>query len=185
MTRSQKCPKRTLKSGILAGAAIALVLCSLILAGCTSQQQVAKNNDTVRVHYTASLASSGETFESSLNSSPIQFVVGTGQVIKGFDNAVIGMTPGQTKNNVFIPVDQAYGPHRSDLVYIAQKTGALANYTQVPGQITYVTMKMPDGQTVRYPIVGSNQTTVTIDANNPLAGQDLLFNITLVEIVGK
>ncbi|HVP94002.1 MAG TPA: FKBP-type peptidyl-prolyl cis-trans isomerase [Methanoregulaceae archaeon] len=185
MTRPQKCPKRTLQSGILAGATIALVVLSLVLAGCTSQPQVVKVNDTVRVHYTASLAKTGETFESSLNSTPIEFVVGTGQVIKGFDNAVIGMTPGQTKNNVFIPVDQAYGPHRDDLVYIAQKTGALANYTQVPGQLTYVTMRLPSGQIVRYPIIASNATTVTIDANNPLAGQDLLFNITLVEIVKK
>ena len=185
MTRSRKCLKITYNSGILAAAAIALIVCSLALAGCTSQPQVVKANDTVRVHYTASLAKTGEIFESSLNSSPIQFVAGTGQVIKGFDAAVIGMTPGQTKNNVFIPVDQAYGPHRDDLVYSVQKTGALANYTPIPGQITYVTMKLPDGQTVRYPIIGANQTTITIDANNPLAGQDLLFNITLVEIVKK
>ena len=185
MTWSQKCPKRTLQRGILAGAAIALVVCSLVLAGCTSQPQVAKINDTVRVDYTASLAKTGETFESSLNSSPIEFVVGTGQVIKGFDDAVIGMTPGQTKNNVFIPADQAYGQRNESLIYLVPKTGALANYTPVPGQVTYVTMKLPSGQTVRYPIIASNDTAVTIDANNPLAGQDLLFNITLVEIVRK
>jgi peptidylprolyl isomerase len=185
MTRSQTSPKWTLKHGILAGALIALVVCSLALAGCTSQQQVAKVNDTVRVDYTASLAKTGEVFESSLNSSPIEFVVGEGQVIPGFDAAVLGMSPGQTKTNVFIPVDQAYGPRNQSLIFTIKKTGALANYTAVPGQMTYVTMRLPNGQSERYPIIASNDTTVTIDANNPLAGQDLLFNITLVEIVKK
>lgn len=185
MTRSQKNLNRTFQCGILAGAMILLLVCTLLTAGCTAQNEIAKVNDTVKVHYTASLAKTGETFESSLNGSPIEFVIGSGQVIKGFDDAVIGMSPGQTKTNVFIPVDQAYGPHRADLEYIVPKTGALVNYEPTPGQLTYVTMRLPNNQTVRYPIVGSNETTVTIDTNNPLAGQDLLFNITLVEIVRK
>jgi len=167
------------------GVTIILLFAALLVAGCTTQKApVAATNDTVKVHYTASLASNGQQFESSLNGSPIEFVVGSGKVIPGFDAAVLGMSVGQNKT-VTVPAAQAYGPKRQDLVITTEKTGALADYQPKPGTITYVTVPMPDGSVGRYPIIASNDTTVTVDMNHPLAGQDLVFNITLVDLVKK
>ena len=107
---------------------IIFLITALLVAGCTTQKAVVvAPNDTVKVHYTASLASTGQQFESSLNGTPIEFVAGTGMVIKGFDNAVIGMSVGQNKT-VNVPADQAYGPKRQDLIITTEKTGALADY---------------------------------------------------------
>ncbi len=101
------------------------LITALLVAGCTTQKAVVvAPNDTVKVHYTASLASTGQQFESSLNGTPIEFVAGTGMVIKGFDNAVIGMSVGENKT-VNVPADQAYGPKRQDLIITTAKTGAL------------------------------------------------------------
>lgn len=162
-----------------------LLFSALLVAGCTSQNPVVvAPNDTVRVHYTASLASNGEQFESSLNGTPIEFVAGSGMVIKGFDNAVIGMSAGQNKT-VTVPVNQAYGPKRQDLIITTDKTGALAGFEQKPGVITYITVPLPDGNIGRFPIIASNDTTVTVDMNHPLAGQDLVFNIQVVDIIKK
>jgi len=164
---------------------IIFLLAALLLAGCTSQKPVvAVPNDTVKVHYTASLATNGQQFESSLNGTPIEFVAGSGMVIKGFDSAVLGMSVGQNKT-VTVPVDQAYGPKRQDLIITTEKTGALADYEPKPGTITYITVPLPDGSVGRFPIIASNETTVTVDMNHPLAGQDLVFNIQLVDIVKK
>ena len=166
------------------GMTIIFLLAALLVAGCTSQKAVVKPNDTVKIHYTAALASNGQQFESSLNGTPIEFVAGSGMVIKGFDNAVLGMSVGQNKT-VTVPVDQAYGPKRQDLLITTEKTGALADYQPKPGTVTYITVPMPDGSVGRFPIIASNDTTVTVDMNHPLAGQDLVFNIQLVDIVKK
>ncbi|MCU0631303.1 MAG: FKBP-type peptidyl-prolyl cis-trans isomerase [Methanoregulaceae archaeon] len=162
---------------------IIFLLTALLLAGCTSQKPVVVvPNDTIKVHYTASLASNGQQFESSLNGTPIEFVAGSGMVIKGFDNAVLGMSVGQNKT-ITVPADQAYGPKRQDLIITTEKTGSLADYEPKPGTITYITVPFPDGTVGRFPIIASNETTVTVDMNHPLAGQDLVFNIQLVDIV--
>jgi peptidylprolyl isomerase len=172
-------------SRLFLGMTIIFLFAALLLAGCTAQKPViVAPNDTVKVHYTASLASNGQQFESSLNGTPIEFVAGTGMVIKGFDNALIGMSVGQNKA-ITVPADQAYGPKRQDLVITTDKTGSLAEYVPKPGTITYVTVPLPDGSVGRFPIVASNDTTVTVDMNHPLAGQDLVFNITLVDLVKK
>jgi peptidylprolyl isomerase len=167
------------------GMTIIFLFAALFIAGCTSQKPVVVvPNDTVRVHYTASLASNGKQFESSLNGTPIEFVAGSGKVINGFDNAVLGMSIGQNKT-ITVPADQAYGPIRQDLVITTEKTGALADYEPKPGTITYITVPLPDGSIGRFPIIASNETTVTVDMNHPLAGQDLVFNIQLVDIIKK
>jgi peptidylprolyl isomerase len=169
----------------LLGVTIIFLFAALLMAGCTSQKAVVvAPNDTVKVHYTASLASDGTQFESSLNGTPIEFVAGSGRVIPGFDNAVIGMSVGQNKT-VTVPADQAYGPKRQDLIITTEKTGALADYQPKPGTITYITVTLPDGSVGRFPIIASNETTVTVDMNHPLAGQDLVFNIQMVDIVKK
>jgi len=170
---------------IFLGVTIIFLLAALLATGCTSQKAVVVvPNDTVKVHYTASLASNGQQFESSLNGTPIEFVAGSGKVIEGFDNAVIGMSIGQNKT-VTVPVDQAYGPKRQDLLITTEKIGPLEGYQPKPGIITYITIPMPEGGTGRFPIIASNETTVTVDMNHPLAGQDLVFTIQLVDIVKK
>jgi len=170
---------------IFSGILIIFLLAALLVTGCTSQKAVTViPNDTVKIHYTGMLASNGQQFDSSLNGTPVEFVVGSGTVIEGLDNAIIGMSVGQNKT-VTIPADQAYGPKRQDLIITTQKTGALADYQPKPGMITYVTVPLPDGSVGRFPIIASNDTTVTVDMNNPLAGQDLVFNIQLVDIVKK
>lgn len=169
---------------VFLGMTIIFLLAALLAAGCTSQKAVVVPNDTVKIHYTAALASNGQQFESSLNGTPIEFVAGSGMVIKGFDNAILGMSVGQNKT-VTVPADQAYGPKRQDLLITAEKTGALADYQPKPGTVTYITVPMPDGSVGRFPIIASNETTVTVDMNHPLAGQDLVFNIQLVDIVKK
>ena len=166
------------------GFSIAVLVVILLLAGCTEQKPVVKANDTVKVHYTAALASTGQVFESSLNGTPIEFVAGSNQVIPGFDAAVLGMSPGETKT-VVVPAAQAYGPKRADLIITTPKTGALADYVPQEGTVTYITVTLPDGSKNRFPIIAANDTTVTVDMNHPLAGQDLNFTIQLVEIVKK
>jgi len=164
---------------------IILVVCTATLAGCVNKTSapvvIVKPNDIVKIHYIVSLASNGKQIQSSLNGSPIEFVAGSGEVIKGFDNAVLGMSVGQNKT-VMIPTDQAYGPKRQDLIITTNKTGALADYQPNPGNITYVTVPLPNGNVGRFPIIASNETTITVDMNHPLAGQDLIFNIQLVDI---
>jgi peptidylprolyl isomerase len=167
------------------GVTIIFLFAALLMAGCTSQKAVVvAPNDTVKVHYTAALASDGTQFESSLNGTPIEFVAGSGRVIPGFDNAVVGMSVGQNKT-VRVPADQAYGPKRQELFITTEKTGALADYQPKPGTVTYITVTLQDGSVGRFPIIASNETTVTVDMNHPLAGQDLVFNIQMVDIIKK
>lgn len=174
----------------LAGAAVLILIAALLFTGCTAQKETAKLNDTVKVHYTAALASDGKVFESSLNGNPIQFVVGSGQLIPGFDRAVVGMSPGENKT-VTIPADQAYGPKRQELINTLDKEqvrailpeSEQATWDPKPGDAIKYMRK--DGVAGYVFIVGANQTTVTLDENHPLAGQDLVFTIQLVEIVKK
>jgi FKBP-type peptidyl-prolyl cis-trans isomerase 2 len=170
------------------GITIALLFLALLVTGCTSQKTAGDNvvrfNDTVKVHYTESLASNGKVIDSSVNGSPIEFVAGSGMVIPGLDNAIIGMSIGENKT-VTIPADQAYGLKRNDLVITTPKTAALANYTPNKDTVTYITVPMPDGSIQHFPIIASNETTVTVDMNHPLAGQDLIFTIQLIDIVKK
>jgi peptidylprolyl isomerase len=185
MSLNNRNGKIRLSGRFFLGISIIFLFTALLLAGCTTQKPVvAAPNDTVKIHYTAALASNGQQFESSLNGTPIEFVAGSGMVIKGFDNAVIGMSVGQNKV-VTVPSDQAYGPKRQDLIITTEKTGPLADYQPKPGTVTYITVPLPDGSVGRFPIIASNDTTVTVDMNHPLAGQDLVFNITLVDIVKK
>ncbi len=178
------------------GITIVLIFLALLATGCTSQKGVAisnevvKPNDTVKVHYTAALASNGMQFQSSLNGSPIEFVAGSGMVIPGFDNAVIGMSKGENKT-VYIPADQAYGQRNPSLINVLPKEKVLATlpekdratWNPKPGDAIRYTR--PDGGIGYVYITAANETSITIDENNPLAGHDLVFNIQLVDIVKK
>ncbi len=139
----------------------------------------AKSGDTVRVHYTGKL-SDGTVFDSSEGREPLEFVLGENQVIAGFDSAVTGMKAGE-EVTVTIPVDQAYGTRRDNLVIQVDKSQFPANITPEIGMS--LRMQQPDGSTVRVQITDVEEKKVTLDANHPLAGEDLTFEIELVEIV--
>lgn len=138
-----------------------------------------KQGDTVQVNYTGKLAD-GTVFDSSYGRRPIQFTLGKGQLIPGFENAVLGMNTGE-KKTVVIPPDQAYGPHRSESVVQMDRDRLPADMTPQPGQRLELTQE--DDKVVLVTITGVSDTSVTLDANHPLAGKDLTFEIELMGIV--
>ncbi|NTV02830.1 MAG: peptidylprolyl isomerase [Chlorobiaceae bacterium] len=138
----------------------------------------AKHGDTVRVHYTGTF-DDGTVFDSSAEREPLQFTIGSGQVIPGFDNAVLNMTLGE-KKTVNIPADQAYGPRSEELVAEIGRDRLPADLEVEIGQQLQVGLA-DGGQTVVL-IVDLNDETVTLDANHPMAGMDLNFELELIEI---
>lgn len=143
-------------------------------------QQV-KSGDKVKVHYHGKLRS-GETFDSSEGREPLEFTVGGGQVIKGFDDGVMGMQVGD-KKTVEIDVDNAYGQKEEERVVEFPKTQFPPNIEPQEG----MQLMMSDGAGNQIPVVIKEvkEESVVLDANHPLAGQDLIFDIELVEIVNK
>jgi FKBP-type peptidyl-prolyl cis-trans isomerase 2 len=140
-------------------------------------QQV-KNGDTVRVHYHGKLTD-GSTFDSSEGRDPLEFTVGSGQVIKGFDDALLDMQPGE-KKTVNIPVDQAYGQRNDDMMMEYPKTEFPADMNPQVGMELHMSDNMGNVFPVVIAEVGDE--VVVLDANHPLAGQDLTFEIELVSI---
>ncbi len=138
----------------------------------------AKNGDTVKVHYKGTLQD-GTVFDSSEGRDPLEFDLGSGQLIAGFEAAVDGMSAGETCE-VDIGFAEAYGPHREDMVMNVPRS-------QLPADMEpEVGMRLQAGQDEQQFVVtitGVAGDEVTLDANHPLAGQDLKFEITLVEIV--
>ncbi|MSM38912.1 MAG: peptidylprolyl isomerase [Geobacter sp.] len=147
----------------------------------------AKQGDTVRVHYTGML-DDGEVFDSSectddgcgCSSGPLEFTIGEGQVIPGFEAAVVGMELGESKQ-VKIPVDDAYGPRMDEMVGVVERSRLPAGINPEVGGQLEVTRE--DGETFPVLITAVSDTEVTLDANHPLAGRDLTFDIKLIEIV--
>lgn len=140
-------------------------------------QQV-KHGDTVRVHYHGKL-NDGTTFDSSEGRDPLEFKVGGGQVIKGFDDAVTNMSVGE-KKTVNIPVEQAYGERNDDMMMEYPKKDFPDDMNPEPG----MELQMSDNMGNVFPvvIVEVKDDMVLLDANHPLAGQDLNFDIELVSI---
>jgi peptidylprolyl isomerase len=153
----------------------------LSITGCGKEGlKMTENGDTVKVHYTGTL-SDGTVFDSSVNGDPLEFTVGAGQMIAGFDTAVLGMKVGETKK-VTIPPDKAYGARDETATKIVNKS------------------ELPDGMMVKkgdklqaqasngnylVTVIAVTDTTFTIDFNHELAGKDLTFEIKLVELTRK
>ena len=138
----------------------------------------AKNGDTVRVHYTGRLET-GETFDSSAGDDPFEFTVGAGQAISGFDEGVRGMRVGE-RRTVEIEVDDAYGPRVDQLISQVSRQGM--NMEGEPEVGMSLLMSLPDGNQIPLTVTEVTDTHVTLDANHPLAGERLIFDIELVEI---
>lgn len=139
----------------------------------------AKQGDTVQVHYTGRLAN-GEVFDTSANREPLEFTIGEGQIIPGFERAVIGMNPGESKTTT-VPADQAYGQHRQDLVLEVDRAAFPPQINPEIGQ--QLVIRQGDGSQVPVVVTDVSDTTVELDSNHPLAGKDLTFDIELVRIV--
>ena len=139
----------------------------------------AKSGDTVKVHYTGTL-NNGQVFDSSKSRDPLQFTLGTGMVIPGFDAAVTGLSPGESVTTT-IPNDQAYGPYQKEMVAEIEKDNIPADFELEVGQ--RLQMQVPNGEAMSVTITDIKGDTVTLDGNHPLAGQDLTFELELVEII--
>ncbi|GAB4457766.1 MAG: peptidylprolyl isomerase [Anaerolineae bacterium] len=137
-----------------------------------------KDGDTIKVHYTGTL-DDGTQFDSSVGREPLEFTVGTGQIIPGFEDAVMGMGVGDSKT-VLIPSDQAYGPHNTEMVLELDRGQFPPDINPQPG--LQLQMRQTDNQVIVVTVTSVNGDTVTLDANHPLAGQDLTFEIELVAI---
>jgi peptidylprolyl isomerase len=144
-----------------------------------TQATQATNGDTVLFHYTGSL-NDGTVFDSSSGRDPLQVTIGSGQVIRGVDDALRGMAPGEEKT-VTVGADEAYGPRRPELLHEVERAAIPPEVnvevgSQLEGRDT-------GGQRLRLTVVDVAEDRVTLDANHPLAGQDLTFDLQLVRIV--
>ncbi|MCC5906083.1 MAG: peptidylprolyl isomerase [Balneolaceae bacterium] len=139
----------------------------------------AKDGDTVKVHYTGTLKN-GEVFDTSEEKEPLEFTLGEGQLIPGFEKAVVGMDVGDS-TKIDIPTDEAYGEAREDLVINVPKDQLPEGVKPEVGMQLQV--NQPNGQPVPVRITKVGDTDLTLDANHPLAGEDLTFDIELVEVV--
>jgi peptidylprolyl isomerase len=139
----------------------------------------AQSGDIVRVHYRGTL-SDGTEFDSSHGREPLEFQVGSGQVIPGFERQVEGMSVGET-TVVTIPADEAYGQRDERQIQEIPRNAMPAELTLEIG--TGLTATTRDGKEIPLTVIGLTDDTVTVDGNHPLAGRDLTFELELVEIV--
>lgn len=138
----------------------------------------AQQGDTVKVHYTGKLED-GSVFDSSLQRDPLEFTIGEGQIIPGFEKAVVGMEAGQNKT-VQVESAEAYGPRYEEMVQVVERT-------QIPDNISLevgaqLQANHPQGGPIILTVTDLSDSEVTLDANHPLAGKDLTFEIELVDL---
>ena len=139
----------------------------------------AKHSDTVKVHYTGKLEDD-TVFDTSVNRDPLQFTIGKGQVIPGFEQAVVGMNPDESKTTK-VPVDQAYGPHRKEMVLEVDRKQFPADLKPEVGQEYQI--PQAQGRPTVVTITDVSESKIVLDANHPLAGKDLIFDVQLLEIL--
>ena len=138
----------------------------------------AGSGDNVKVHYKGSF-DDGSVFDSSLDCDPLEFKIGGGQVIPGFEDAVIGMQVGETKTSR-ITTDKAYGSHLEEMVVVFERNRLPKDFQPSVGQL--LQFRRDDGQVIEVTVTGISDTSVTFDGNHPLAGKDLIFEIQLLGI---
>lgn len=137
----------------------------------------ARQGNTVKIHYTGKM-DDGTVFDSSEGSDPLEFTLGQGQVIPGFENGVLGMEVGDSRT-LNIPMDQAYGPHQDDGEFEIDRAELPDS---IPLEVGMRLQSNQGGRTVVVTIVEFDDSKVKMDANHPLAGKDLIFDIQLVEL---
>lgn len=139
----------------------------------------AKLGDTVTVHYTGKL-DDGTVFDSSEGGDPLEFAIGSGMLIPGFEQAVIGMSPGDAKTATII-CDQAYGPYDETRVVIIDRQQLPADLSIDIG--SQLQIQQQNDLVIPVVVTDLTDSEVTLDANHPLAGEDLIFEIRLVSII--
>lgn len=139
----------------------------------------AKQGDTVKIHYTGKLED-GSVFDTSIDRDPLQFTIGENQVIPGFEKGVTGMEINESKT-ITIPMDEAYGPHREEMVLNIPRDQFPPDIEPKIGQ--QLQLSQADGKTMIAIVTQLSESNVTTDANHPLAGETLIFDIQLIEIV--
>ena len=150
----------------------------LLVSGCAGGSAIAKDGDTVKIHYTGTLED-GTVFDTSEGVEPLEFTLGVGSMIPGFEQAVYGMKIGQSKT-VAIPADEAYGLHNDDLLIVLNRDQLPAGSDPEVGQV--LQLQTEDGRILTATITEVFVEAIIVDANHPLAGKDLIFEIELVEI---
>lgn len=155
---------------------IALIL-TMTVIGC-GEERSAADGDTVSVHYTGTL-NDGSQFDSSVGKDPLVFVLGAGNMITGFENAVRGMKVGESKTVTLSP-DEAYGQHRDELMIQINRDELPEDQEPEVGMILVLTQS--NGQVLRKPVVEVTDTYIIVDANHDLAGKALTFEIELVKL---
>ena len=140
----------------------------------------AKQGDTVRVHYRGTLQD-GSVFDETFDHQPLRFTIGEGQLIPGFEEAVVGMKPGDSKTTE-LPVEKAFGPHLEERVIEVPKN-KFARWDQQPTVGERVPIPQPDGPAIDVIVTEVTESKVTVDFNHPFAGQDLTIDIKLLDIV--
>lgn len=139
----------------------------------------AKSGDRVKVHYMGKFED-GTVFDASHDRGPLEFTIGEGTIIRGFEEAVVGMNPGESKT-ANVPVDKAFGPHRKEMVAVLDRRQIPADLKPQVGQ--QLEMRHEGEKPITVMVTAISESDVTVDANHPLAGKDLTFDIQLVEIV--
>ena len=139
----------------------------------------AKTGDIVRINYDGRLTD-GTSFDSSAGRQPLEVKLGEGQVIPGLEAHLIGMAQG-AKSTVTIPCDQAYGPHRAEAIQTLGRDKVPAGVDVAVG--TQLQARTTDGSMLPIRVVEVDEATIKVDANHPLAGKDLVFDVELVEII--
>ena len=139
----------------------------------------AKSGDTVKIQYTGRL-DDNSVFDTSVDREPIQFTIGQGRTIPALEEAVIGMETGETKT-VEISAEQGYGPYQKELVHTVSRKVLRAEIEPEIGKRLKATSM--DGRAFSVTISDVSEKTVTMDANHPLAGKDLTFDIELISII--
>ena len=180
---------------------IAVILSTVLLTGSTlagsyaaDKEAPVKAGDTVSVYYSLSFPG-GSIFESNYNGTPLNFTLGSGAMIPGFDKAIWGMVPGETKTVVLTP-DEGYGEKNESLVKTIPLTEAIdlvsgmdkenITISFIPGySCPMIEYKLPEGKYMRYVFTNVTDDSVTVDTNKPLVGKDLQFTITLDSVIKR
>jgi peptidylprolyl isomerase len=140
----------------------------------------AKQGDTVRVHYRGKLQD-GSVFDETFDREPLRFTIGGGQLIRGFEEALVGMEPGDSKTTE-LPVEKAFGPYLEERVVEVPKT-KFAHWDSQPVVGERVPIPQPDGSPIDVIVTEITESKVTLDFNHPFAGQDLTIDIKLLDII--
>jgi len=140
---------------------------------------IAKKGDTVRVHYTGKLED-GTVFDTSEDGASMEFKVGSGELLKAFEKAVIGMSIGD-KKTIKISMEEAYGPRKEEMVFEYDRARAPENFDAEIGQ--QLQMYRADGKPVNITVIAKSEKSFTMDCNHALAGKDLIFDVRLEEIL--